>query len=236
MGGAKRYPSIAFRGGDGFREELNPSYGLTTTPAQVICPSGGLLTGVSSPICKNIFLSAHPKSSLERFPSRPERGAYHDRHGRWVGMRWTRQRFACDGVAGRVERSVSDHKHADERCCRGRQNRVVLTPRRWRQVLRRRVGPTGRGHSIFADDGGKRARSPGRARHKPLKPLRRECRVFRGTCGDYRVLTTNAHGLRVQRAPGVPCTLFGRKNSCTARAHRVASAESYVRTTLPFEN
>jgi hypothetical protein len=27
------------------------------------------------------------------------------------------------------------------------------------------------------NDGGKRARSPGRARSKPLKPLRRECRV-----------------------------------------------------------
>ena len=28
------------------------------------------------------------------------------------------------------------------------------------------------------DDGGKRARSPGRARRTPLKPLRRECRMF----------------------------------------------------------
>ena len=26
--------------------------------------------------------------------------------------------------------------------------------------------------------------------------------------GDYRVLTTNAHGLRVLRAPGFPCSLF----------------------------
>jgi hypothetical protein len=33
------------------------------------------------------------------------------------------------------------------------------------------------------------------------------------TCGDYRVLTTNAHGLRVQRAPGIPHALCfpGRK-------------------------
>ena len=29
---------------------------------------------------------------------------------------------------------VSDQQHADERCCCGRQNRVVLTPRRWCQV------------------------------------------------------------------------------------------------------
>src|SRR5258705_2494287 len=58
--------------------------------------------------------------------------------------------------------------------------------------LRRHVGPTGFWHAISANDGGKQARSPGRARRKPLKPLRRECRVFRGTCGDYtRVLPTH---------------------------------------------
>jgi hypothetical protein len=51
---------------------------------------------------------------------------------------------------------------------RGRQSRVVLTPQRWRQV----------GESNFTGDGGKKARSPGRARRKPLKPLRGECRVF----------------------------------------------------------
>src|ERR1700730_4235257 len=34
--------------------------------------------------------------------------------------------------------------------------------------------------AIFADDGGKRARSPRRARRKPLKPLRGECRAFSG--------------------------------------------------------
>src|ERR1700738_5316259 len=56
----------------------------------------------------------------------------------------------------------------DELRGRGRRSRVVLTPRRWRQV---RGGDS-------ADDGGKQARSPGRARRKPLKPLRRECRVI----------------------------------------------------------
>src|ERR1035437_31872 len=38
--------------------------------------------------------------------------------------------------------------------------------------LRRHVGPTGRGHAKSADDVRKQARSPGRARSKPLKPLR----------------------------------------------------------------
>jgi hypothetical protein len=31
------------------------------------------------------------------------------------------------------------------------------------------------------------------------------------TCGDYRVLTTNAHGLRVHRAPGIPHALIRAK-------------------------
>src|SRR5712692_4462899 len=87
-------------------------------------------------------------------------------------MRWTRQRFARDGIAGRVLESVSDHRRADERCCCGRQNRVVLTPRRWRQVRGVASARPGLDKTISADDGGKRARSPGRARHKPLKPLR----------------------------------------------------------------
>ena len=32
------------------------------------------------------------------------------------------------------DESASDRQHADERRCYVRQNRVVLTPRRWRQV------------------------------------------------------------------------------------------------------
>jgi hypothetical protein len=51
----------------------------------VICPSGGLSTGVSSPVCKNISVFTSPKSLLELFVSHPTRGAYHDRHGRGMG-------------------------------------------------------------------------------------------------------------------------------------------------------
>jgi hypothetical protein len=74
------------------------------------------------------------------------RGAFRDRHERKVGMRWTR--------AVLLTRAPP---------C-GRRSRVVLTPRRWRQV--------GDDASHHADDGGKQARSPGRARRNPLKPLR----------------------------------------------------------------
>src|SRR6202043_1254329 len=48
------------------------------------------------------------------------------------------------------------------RLARGRRSRVVLTPRRRRQV----------GERDFTCDGGKKARSPGRARNRLLKPSR----------------------------------------------------------------
>jgi hypothetical protein len=56
---------------------LNPSYKLTTKPAQVICPSGCLSTGVSSLISgfpKNISVPTHPKSDLELSHPTPQEG------------------------------------------------------------------------------------------------------------------------------------------------------------------
>jgi hypothetical protein len=73
----------------------------------------------------------------------PQRGVGH-RHERWDGMRWTQLVLKTRALA-----------------C-GRRSRVVLTPRRRRQVC----------GSNSAGDGDKKARSPGRARSKPLKPLR----------------------------------------------------------------
>ena len=105
-------------------------------------------------------------------------------------------------MAGRALRPVSDHQPADERRMCGRRSRVVLTPRRRRQVCGR----------YPADDGDKKARSPGRSRRKPLKPLRA------GMPGDFRCdrceyscasSTTTSHTrLRVHWAPGIPHALF----------------------------
>ena len=60
---------------------------------------------------------------------------------------------------------------------------------------RSRVGPTGLRQDISADDGGKRARSPGRARRKPLKPLRAGMPGDSGVLVVTRVrsITTIAH-------------------------------------------
>ncbi len=54
--------------GPGLRFAPSGLQPLTIRPAQVICPSGGLLTGVSSLISdfpKNILVPTHPKSDLE---------------------------------------------------------------------------------------------------------------------------------------------------------------------------
>src|SRR5216684_2859695 len=78
--------------------------------------------------------------------------------------------------------------------------------------------------TISADDGDKRARSPGRARRKPLKPLRA------GMPGDFRCdrceyscasRTTTSHTrLRVHWAPGIPHALFGGDGLQTSGASR----------------
>src|SRR5229473_2262025 len=81
----------------------------------LICPSGSLLTGVSSLISdfpKNISVPTYPKSDRELFASHPTRGAYHDRHGRGEGCggRGSVLR-AMDGRAGwrkACERSPSE--------------------------------------------------------------------------------------------------------------------------------
>jgi hypothetical protein len=149
----------------------------------------------ASPVGQIISTSSrHPTPPEGRWPSSRTRG----------GMRWTRQRFARDGIAGQVERLVSDQQHADERCCCVRQNRVVLTPRRWRQVLRSCVGPTGLRQNISADDGGKTARSPGRARHKPLKPLRAGMPGDSGVLVVARVRSTTTKCTRGRGCNGHP--------------------------------
>src|SRR5258707_10684530 len=66
--------------------------------------------------------------------------------------------------------------------------------------LRRHVGPTGLRQPISADDGGKRARSPGRARNKPLKPLRA------GIPGDPGGPVVNTRVLSTLRTRGCGCS------------------------------
>jgi len=116
----------------------------TDLPAGLFCNSG-----VQSRLQK-YFASPSGRNSFIDSPSCPhKRGA--SRSSRTLGA-------GCDGRDGGA---------LTRRRRRGRRSRVVLTPRRWRQVS----GDNATG------DGDKQARSPGRARRKPLKPLRGESRM-----------------------------------------------------------
>src|SRR5258708_27369690 len=96
-------------------------------------------------------------------------------------MRWTRQRFAREGVAGRVERLVSDKRRADERCCSVRRSRVVLTPDAGVKFAEFKSAQPGLDktypQATVANNPDHRG-----ARRKPLKPFRA------GTSGDSVVL------------------------------------------------
>src|SRR5260370_19477746 len=94
---------------------------------------------------------------------------------------------------------------------------------------RRLVGPTGRGQNLNPlDDGGKRARSPGRARHKPLKPLRAgmpgDSGVLVYSCAFYYSSAHEAAGAAgTRRSPRPPWAEEFMHSSCAslrvARTH-----------------
>jgi hypothetical protein len=160
------------------------------------------------PSCQSVainLIDLTPKSATHFALSRaPQEGRIAIVTSVGYGMRWTQ--------AALLTRA---------RAC-GRRSRVVLTPRRWRQV----------GGSDSAGDGGKQARSPGRARYKPLKPLRGECRVNRCDRGDYtRVLPTHCTrgcGCIERPAFPAPSDFRGTKDSCTTRAHPAAGPRRRV--------
>jgi hypothetical protein len=168
---------------------------------RLICPSGKSMGEpndfLSIPAEKNIsfrrsvetdLLICYPASQEGRFAVVTDVGC---------GMRWTRaapltKAWAC-----------------------GRRSRVVLTPRRWRQV----------GAEDGAGDGDKQARSPGRARRKPLKPLRREGRVFRRTCGSTPVLFCCTGGCGCAKHPAFPAPSLLEGGKFLAYLGRIASRE-----------
>jgi hypothetical protein len=69
---------------------------------------------------------------------------------------------------------------------------------------RRQVGPTGLRRAISAGDGGKQAWSPGRARRKPLKPLRAGMPGDSGVLVVTRVRSTTTKCTRGRGCSGHP--------------------------------
>ena len=80
-----------------------------------------LMLPVQSPLAKIFPFPSDPNHSISLAIPAHTQGAFRDRHERKVGMRWTR--------AALLTRAL---------IC-GRRSRVVLTPRRWRQVLEKQA-------------------------------------------------------------------------------------------------
>src|ERR1700680_3245774 len=74
-------------------------------------------------------------------PVSSHRGAARDRHRRGAGRGGRDSVGAQSWWEGGPIGIVGNSQRADERRGRGRRSRVVLTPRRWRQVSRRRFTP-----------------------------------------------------------------------------------------------
>ena len=105
----------------------------------------------------------------------------------------------------------------------GRRSRVVLTPQ-W-------LASSSREAKLLGGDGDNKARSPRRARRKPLKPIA----CGNAGCSGATVVTNSRvfllHArLRVQRAPGIPHALhFRAKNSGNnSDASRRGMADVYL--------
>jgi hypothetical protein len=101
------------------------------------------------------------------------------------GMWWTRQHRARGVmVAGRVSRERSQRELTNG-ACRGRRSRVVLTPRRWRQVCGGMPALPGAGMPYPQTTVTTKPDHRG-ARRKPLKPSRAGMPGESGcTCGGY---------------------------------------------------
>jgi hypothetical protein len=137
----------------------------------------------------------------------------------------------CDGRRRRVRRSAASASPKLRRTGaspgeafgvdgRGRRSRVVLTPRRWCQVFV---------ESNFREsDGGKRARSPGRARSKPINHRAGNAGSSWRTCGNYaRVLFLfRTRGCGCGGHPAFPAPSAFGGGSCTARANSRRESES----------
>ncbi len=171
------------------------------------CPTGKSAEMLSSPARKNKLLRRNPKSPLQPAPSRTRqegRIAIVTDVGR--GMRWTR---TCRTDERRGARTVKS-------CGSDIPTLISSRPRCFR---------------IVACDGGKKARSPGRARRKPLKPLRRECRVNPAatavtTLVCFFIFAREAAGAAKRPAFPAP-SHFGRSGFASARAHRAARSRSH---------
>src|SRR6266849_10383732 len=152
-------------------------------------------------------------------------------------MRWTRQRFARDGIAGWVgERPVSDQQRADERCCSVRRSRVVLTPRRWRQVRGVKSAQPGLDKTYPWTTVAKEPDHRGEHEGNRQNHCVRECRAI-PVYSFTRVLFTNAKRTRGRGCNGHPAfptpSLGGRFINASGASRREGANVRLMNMSLP---
>jgi hypothetical protein len=176
----------------GFAEVLNPSCALAAHRCRqanaVFCPGNCFQicpTGKSPNRCRAPSLKIFP------FPSEANHLFICRRLVPLEG------RLAIVTDAGRDAVDATCQKTNGIAC--GRRSRVVLTPRRWRQVLEKQASR------------GRWWQTSPVTRESPEETVKTIAQGNAGCLGEpvvtTRVLSTLAHGLRVQRAPGFPCAL-----------------------------
>ena len=199
---------------------------------------------VNAPLQKYFYSGLTQIKSISLTVS-SQAGAYRDRHGRGAGCGGRGSVRRCQGMAGRVDMAreltngtlttaLSPSKPLAEMGARGRRSRVVLTPQGWRQVCGGKSARPGSDNALIRNDGDNKAWSPGRARRKPLKPLRAG---MPGESGGpvvtmlvcYFTFRTRGRGCIGRPAFPTPSHVEA-KDACTTRAHR--AARSRTRTFL----
>jgi hypothetical protein len=121
-----------------------------------------------------------------------------------VSDRTARRRTALKRLGRNFFRQHAGRLRRMARGSCGRQNRVVLAPVAGVKLMEIVGSNRASINRQSVSDGGKRNSSPGRARHKPLKPSRRESRVIRRTCGPpcaFLRTTAGVMGTRLSLRP-----------------------------------
>ncbi len=145
-------------------------------------------------------------------------------------MRWTRQRFAREAIAGRAsvcERSTASGREMLQRTAKSCGPDAPTLASSSRSC----VGPTGLRQNLSVDDGGKQARSPGRARRKPLKPLRAGMPGDSGVLVVTRVRSTTTkctRGCGCSGHPAFPTPSLGERFINASGAWRGEVANVYL--------
>ena len=99
-----------------------------------------------APFVKIFLFPFDPNHFSIRGHPGPHKGAFRDRHERKVGMRWTRSGATDESAYLRTAKSCGPDAPT--------------------------LASSSRGAELLRGEGGNKARSPGRARRKPLKPSR----------------------------------------------------------------